>query len=223
MSKKLQSGFSLLELLIVLGIALVLFAMAVPLVGNTGASYANLLQTARMRAVQDDRYYPIQTTANVLPAGVVLNACVDLNLSGACDLGVAGVSGAEPGVAFHGSIQIRGVATAPNTLALRALYLPPTCGANAACVTVNPNAWGPTFGPRGLPCQAPAGGGGSCVYTSTAGTAGVNGSPGNLPIAFETYIFNTRNQMWEAITVSPAGRIREWAYDRLNNTWTPLN
>src|SRR5437763_16805672 len=65
-----REGFSLIELLIVVAISMIAAAMALPLVSNavnqihlssSATDYANLLQRARMRAVQDDTYYQIRT------------------------------------------------------------------------------------------------------------------------------------------------------------------
>ncbi len=224
MTKKTQSGFSMLELIIVVTIIVLVTAMAIPLVMNStnnyrlrtaGTEYANLLQTARMKAVKDDQFYPV-----IVPSSGNMNACVDLNMNGACDAPV----GAEPGVSFNPEVQFQATTSAPSVTALRALYLPSTCGSNAACVTVNPSTWGPTFGARGLPCQAAVLAlGGACTLLSASGTAGENSSPGSLPIAFEKYLKNTRNGTWEAITVSPAGRIREWYYDSPTTSWKALN
>src|SRR5438445_10590523 len=79
MSRKTQSGFSLIELLIVVAIAMILMAMTAPLVVGTlntyylrqaGTEYANMLQTARMRAVQDDQYYDVTEKYGSQAAGV---------------------------------------------------------------------------------------------------------------------------------------------------------
>ncbi len=213
-----------------MGIATILMAMASPLVLNVvntyhlrtaGADYANMMQTARMRAVQDDQYYPVQINAGVPPVAPASNACVDLNANGACDW--AGGVAAEPAVAFHWTVQIQAFQAplAPNLANLRGQYLPNTCGVNGACVDVNPNVWGPTFGPRGLPCWAAAAAGGTCTFLS--GVAGINGSPAGLPTAFETYVQNIQTGAWEAVTVSPAGRVRVWSYNTTTLTWTALN
>jgi prepilin-type N-terminal cleavage/methylation domain-containing protein len=231
MSRRRQSGFSLIELLIVIAIAMILMAMASPLVRNVistyrlrtaGSDYANLMQTARMRAVQDDQYYPVWINAGAPPLAPNSNACVDFNANSACDWGVAGAV-AEPAVAFHPAVQIQPfqAPAAPNLINLRGQYLPNTCGANGACVDVNPNAWGPTFGPRGLPCWAPAAANATCTFLS--GTAGINGSPAGLPTAFETYVQNIQTGAWEAVTVSPAGRVRVWSYNTTTLTWAALN
>src|SRR5437588_10170684 len=98
MSRKTQVGFSLVEVLIVMAIALILTAMAVPLVSGTlktyylrqaGTEYANLIQTSRMRAVQDDQYYDISQNYGGRLAGVP-NAFVTTKL----DPTLASLSGA---------------------------------------------------------------------------------------------------------------------------------
>jgi prepilin-type N-terminal cleavage/methylation domain-containing protein len=230
MSRKNQSGFSLIELLIVCAIALIAIGMATPLILNAmktyrlrqaGTNYANLLQTGRMRAVQDDQYYPvlIDAAASNACASVSSNsacACVDLNRNGTCD-GSSANSSAEPVVLFDPTIQPQSYSSAPSTTNLQNQYLPSTCGTNAACVGVDPNTVpiGPAFGPRSLPCYVS---GSTCAYITSNG---INGSS-NVPVAFEIYLKNTQTNAWEAVTVSPAGRIREWYYNS-NSTWIPLN
>ncbi len=228
MSRKTQSGFSLIELLIVMAIALIVMGMATPLIMNAmktyrlrqaGTSYANLLQTARMRAVQDDQYYPVITgaTGSAICANVAPNpcACLDLNSNNVCD-GSTSSSGTEPVILLNPTIQVQAYGSAPGTANLESQYLPSTCGSNAACVGVDPNTLpvGPAFGPRCLPCAI---NGSICAYTTSAG---LNGSS-NVPAAFEIFFQNTQTSAWEAVTVSPAGRIREWYYQ--TNTWNPLN
>lgn len=224
MRKKRQVGFSVMELLIVIAVGLVLMALAMPEIFNAlknnrlrqaGTDYANLLQTARMRAVQDDQYYAVLTTT------AASSACVDLNQNGSCDGGTSS-SSAEPEVNFHPTVQIQSPTSSsiPAASNLRSQYLPSTCGTNAGCVTIDPNTLpnGPMFGARGLPCYL---NGGVCVYTSSA--AGINGNSSSVPVAFETYLQSTQTSAWEAITVSPAGRIREWAYDSTTSAWKALN
>src|SRR5438874_6915178 len=88
MTTRRQHGFTIIELLIVLGIGMILIAMATPLVSTTinmsrlrGAAgdYANLLQTARMRAVSDDKYYNVVSNPPLpaLPPGTTVNAYVN--------------------------------------------------------------------------------------------------------------------------------------------------
>src|SRR5438128_2528119 len=67
----------------------------------------------------------------------------------------------------------------------------------------------PIFGPRGLPCVVS---GSACPYLN-AGS----------PVSYLLFIQNTQNNRWEAVTLNPAARIREWAYDTKSSTWSPLN
>jgi prepilin-type N-terminal cleavage/methylation domain-containing protein len=222
MKRKPQYGFSMIELMVCMGIALVLMAMGWPLVVNAvnnyrlrgaGNSYSNLIQTTRMRAVQDDRYYNIVNNVGALVVPNVINAYGNTTLQAAPQPYALG----DPAIAFDPSIVIQARAAAPNVANLEAQFLP------TPNVTINPNTntWGPSFGPRGLPCQPTAATGGTCNYTSTTG--GANGGPAGLPIAFEIFFQNVRNGTWEAVTVNPAARVRQWSYDRITNLWAPLN
>ena len=222
MKERRQLGFSVIELMIVLGIGMVLMVMVAPLVTTTlnmyrlrgaGGDYTNLLQTARMRAVTTDTYVPVDVVIGAPPAGSPYNAIGDLNGNNAYDVG-------EPATTFNRAILVRATATGPNPANLYAQFLP---GIVAGSVVINPNPWNPpngfalTFGPRGLPCQATAASGGTCSYTSQAPNAV------GLPIAFETFMQNNVNGVWEAVTVNPAGRIRQWHYENSTGTWRPLD
>ena len=213
-----QFGVSLLELLITLAVGMILVGMAAPLVNTTinvyrlrgaGTQYANLLQQSRMRAVANDRYYPIYASTNngAVAAWAGFNALVDT------------------GVVFnHTAVVLRPRGAAPAIVNLENRYMP---GVALAFVTINPNdLWATpgvsvvTFGPRGLPCYLPAapavGGGGTCPYSFP--NAGVP-----QPVAYETFLQNVLTGAWEAITINPSGRIREWRYQASNATWQPLD
>ena len=230
-----QAGVSLLELMITLAIGLVLMAMAAPLVNTTisvyrlrgaGGNYANLLQQTRMRAVANDRYYTVYASTNpgTVGAWAGMNAFADINLQG----GAVGVyTTAQPsdlGVVFnHAAIVLRPPGAAPSVNNLYNQFMP---GIALGAVNVNPNTWSPanisavTFGPRGLPCYTvaapPAGGAGTCLYT-------FNTPGGPQPVAFEIFLQNRQTGAWEAITVNPSGRIREWRYNTSSATWQPLD
>lgn len=200
-----ESGFTLLELMVVLCIAFIAAAMVIPTattairgirLGASGTSYADLLQQARVRAVRDDRYYtviPVAAQGNNPPI-----AFIDLAGTGAFATG-------DPTMVFAQGVTPMSFASGPGLTNLESQFLPP--GA-ASIASVNTSAVGPTFGPRGLPCTPVTSGG----YTTC---------PYITPTSFITFMQNTQGGAWEAVTVTPAGRIREWRYS--GTSWTPLN
>jgi len=225
MMTKRQFGYSMIEIMIVLAVGMILLAMVTPLVTTTlnmyrlrGAcsDYANLLQTARMRAITDDRYYNVVSVVGLPPAGT-MNAFANTGTT-ATGGPVAGspppyVIG-DPATAFNPAVVIRAPGGAPNTVNLYTQFLPLI---PPGAVVINPNAWGPSFGPRGLPCQPTAPVGGTCSYTSQAP------NPVGLPIAFEVFTQNVLTGIWEAVTVNPSGRVREWHYDAVAGNWRALD
>ena len=192
-----REGFSLIELLIVVAISMIAAAMALPLVSNavnqihlssSATDYANLLQLARMRAVQDDTYYQVQTTT--LSGDPI--AYVDINNNGSYDTG-------EPMMVFASGVIYRAQSAGPALSNLKTQFLP----------SGQPTAI-PIFGSRGLPCVVS---GSACPYLDALGR----------PFSYLLFIQNTQNNRWEAVTLNPAARIREWAYDTNSSTWSPLN
>jgi hypothetical protein len=189
--------------MIVLCIAFIAAALAIPVttsavrgirLRSSGTSYADLLQQARVRAVRDDRYYTVIANAASNPPSAFL------------DLAGTGVYAAgDPIMVFAQGVTPRPFASGPALTNLESQFLPP--GA-ASIASVNSTAPGPTFGPRGLPC-API----------TA--AGYTTCPFITPTSFISFMQNTEDGSWEAVTVTPAGRIREWRYD--GAAWSPLN
>jgi Tfp pilus assembly protein FimT len=219
-----QKGVSLLELMITLAIGIILVAMAMPLVSTTisvsrlrgaGGDYANLLQRARMRAVVDDKYYNVVNTTGARTVAQPFNAFVNTGVlqgplaTGGPDPANRYVVG-DPAIDFNSTIYIRPAAAAPNVANLTLQFLPPPNNN----VVMNPNAWGPTFGPRGLPCAPTALTGGQCLYTL--------GAP-PFPVAFEIFMQNQQNGMWEAVTVNPSGRVGIWNFNIGTNSWQRLN
>ena len=196
------AGFSMLELLAVVGILMVVAAIAIVNVQRAvrtvrlrgaGTDYSNLLQNARIRAVKDDKFYTVLTDTTANPP----IAYVDINGSGTYDLG-------EPMMPFRPNTSPAPFAAGPSVANLKAQFLPPTPLAQAS---VAAGGGPPTFGPRGLPCTPTGGVTSTCPYLT--------------PTSFITFIQDT-NGGWEAVTVTPAGRIRQWNYDGAG-TWSPLN
>jgi Tfp pilus assembly protein FimT len=192
-------GFSLLELMAVLSITMIVASIGFVLARNILAtfrlygsctSYANLLQTARIRAVQDDRFYAVVSA----PAANPPMAFVDINGNGLYDA-------TEPMMVFAQGVTPQPYASGPSVGNLKSKFLPPNPLAQAS---VNP-AINPTFGPRGLPCTPAAG---ACPYVP--------------PTSFITFVQNTQSGKWEAVTVTPAGRVNLWLYDG-TSSWSALN
>jgi type II secretory pathway pseudopilin PulG len=202
------AGFSLLELIAVVGIVMVVAAIAIVNVQKmtqavrlrgAGTDYSNLLQNARIQAVKDDKYYIVLTDTGVTPP----IAYVDINGSGTYEQG-------EPMMPFRADTAPAPFASGPAVANLKLQFLPPTPSGQAS---VAAGGGPPTFGPRGLPCTPVAGAGGStCPYLTP---------PNFTPTSFITFIQDP-NGGWEAVTVTPAGIIRQWAYDGAGN-WSPLN
>jgi prepilin-type N-terminal cleavage/methylation domain-containing protein len=200
---EVQQGFSLTELLIVVAISMIAAAMALPLVSNavnqihlssSATDYANLLQVARMRAVQNDTFYYIRTGTS----GGDPIAFVDLNGNKAWDTG-------EPMMVFASGVTYKAQSAGPGLSNLKSQFLP--SGSTAQNSLQNTD---PVFGPRGLPCLVS---GSACPYLDAAGN----------PVSYLLFIQNTQDGRWEAVTLNPAARIREWAYDAKSTTWSPLN
>src|SRR5205823_13419718 len=150
-----REGFSLIELLIVVAISMIAAAMALPLVSNavnqihlssSATDYANLLQRARMRAVQDDTYYQIRT--QTLSGDPI--AYVDINKNASYDTG-------EPMMVFASGVTYKAQSAGPALANLKAQFLPsgPVAQGSLQSSAI------PIFGPRGLPCVVS---GSACPY-----------------------------------------------------------
>jgi prepilin-type N-terminal cleavage/methylation domain-containing protein len=204
-ARRSEEGFSLLEMAIVVALLLIATTIALLMAQNvirsvhlnqTAANYANLLQQARVRAVQDDAYYSVVTIAATSTSPAV--AFIDIRQTGSYASG-------DPQLVFAGDVKPMAASSAPNVNNLKGQFLPSTSTWN----TVNTTAEGPTFGPRGLPCSPTTVSGGTCPYLAT-------------PTSYMAFMKNVRSQNWEAITVTPAGRIRLWSYGS-SGTWSPMN
>ena len=207
--RKRQSGFSLIELLIVIAIIMVIAAMATPNVMNavnnirlrgSAGEVAGLLQQCRERAVRNNRYYTVKP-ATVTGAQA---AYVDLNYNNAFDNAPAAPALPEPIIQFPQSVSVVS-AGAPNTANLIA-----NC-----CSTFTPQAATilPSFNARGLPC---VGASNPPVANSLCNIR----DAANNTVGFVYYINQARPfgaVGWAAVSVTPAGRIRVWTYS--GTTW----
>lgn len=184
-----SSGFSIIELLAVVGIFMVIAAMAVPNMMSAVADFrlrsnvssaASLMQRVRMEAVRTNQTMGLQPTA--APGGKI-KYYADKDNDGNLDAG-------EYELTLPKEVQ-SATSGAPSALS-------GVAGFNflAAGTPIRFNA-------RGLPCVvtvgcAPdAGGNGFVYYFRDTRPLGVNG--------------------WAAITVSPSGRVRTWWWN--GNNW----
>ena len=197
-----ERGVTLLELCVVLAILLIvggmLFINAVTAIRNirlhqSAISYANLLQQARMRAVTDDTFYTVQTAIS----GSTPIAFADLSV-GRTGIYAAG----DPMMVFSQGVTYMAFSSGPAQANLESQFLPA-----GQAATVSTTSTTPTFGARGLPCRPT---GSICPYIT-----------GGVATSYITFLQNAQSTKWEAVTVSPAARIRIWLYD--GATWSAMN
>lgn len=213
-----QDGFSLVELLMAVIIILILAAVAVPSILSAirqarlrGASsdYAGLLEEARIFAIRDNRYYSVRVIAGSGTAQVS-QVYVDMlpkSLTGASGNGGTSVAAGDPEVTMSTDVVVQAVGSAPGTSSLQSLLLPATTPVTPTDATVT----APTFGPRGLPCTP-------VTFSGSPGGTICDSSGG--PTAFWTFFKNTKSSTWQAVTITPAGRIQKWFYS--GSTWSKL-
>jgi len=199
-----ERGFTLVELVIVMAVALVVAGMAIPnfvvavrsaRLKGAVSDFAGLVQNERILAVDADAFY----SAYVL-VGNPEQGFVDIAGKGATT-----IDPKDPVIQINNEILQMAVGAAPSTAALQGLFLP----ANATVVlydgsvTANPI----TFGPRGLPCYV--GGGQACKTRTAAGD-----------VAYWLFFQDSNSKNWGAVTVTPAGRVQRWLFSGgATGTW----
>lgn len=197
-------GFSVIELVTVVAIMMILAAYAVPKfltmyhtakLRGAASDFSGVVQSARINAVQDARFYSVYILGN--------EGFVDIwpkSNTGASGSGGTQIDNRDPLIAIPSEVTSVSAGNAPNTPSLSAQFLP--AGSGLTPKDGGPGAGTPvTFGPRGLPCTS---------QTATGGT--VCDSAGGAT-AFWVFFQNRISGEMEAVTVSPAGRIRKWYYD----------
>ena len=221
-SSELQHGFSLMELLIVLAIAMVISAAAYPSFTRTmqvmrlrssAEAAGGLLQRARMLAVRDNRFYSLISAS--LSGGSVQQLCIDLNWNQSCDAG-------EPIVELASNVS-------PITTGLPDTTMI-TCGPAANAVACPSGYSGglnfaaqaqtvfPSYNARGLPCVGnpvtppPIWPSQRCFQTDPSGN----------PVGFvRVFRYTTgNNNSYAALSVTPAGLVTVWLYNPSSGgTW----
>lgn len=202
-----QSGYTLIEMMLVAIVSVILAAIAVPKfmtfvhnarVGGAGSDFAGLLQQARIRAVQDDNYYSTYFSLS----GTLQEAYVDISKNGG-----SSVTSIDPLIQISIEVVPMAASSAPDTGNLKGQFLP-----TGSTLTVNDGASSITpiiFNSRGLPCTS---------ITVTGGT--VCSSSSTYTTAYWVFFQDNVTDAWEAVTISPAGRIQKWRHDL--NSWAKL-
>ena len=200
LSCRQDGGFSAVEMITV--VAIILIAAAIAMVGvqrtvRTVRLYGS--GTDYSNLLQNARMRAVKDdkyyTVRTDTTVTPPIAYVDINGSGTYDLG-------EPQAPFRPNTTPVAFGAGPGLGNLKAQFLPPTPSAQAS---VAAGGGPPTFGPRGLPCTPVAN---TCPYLT--------------PTSFITFLQDT-NGGWAAVTVTPAGRVRQWSYNTTGNSWSPLN
>jgi prepilin-type N-terminal cleavage/methylation domain-containing protein len=213
MSAYRQSGFSLLELVIVISILMVLAGMTIPhftemisaqRLQSSARTYAAFLQQARARSTQDAQWYEVLIDAT---SGATPIAYLDINGNGSRDA-------SEPVAELPAPVVISDTGVPAgfdnaNLLGATPLNLETT----PQMVNQNGTAYaGLAFNERGLPCQRTS----STTACTNSTQINVGGTLTSVPVAWVTYLQYPRSSgggmAYAAITVTPAGRIKVWTY-----------
>jgi prepilin-type N-terminal cleavage/methylation domain-containing protein len=205
-----QKGFSLVELMIVVGVVLVISSIAIPIYRNAmdgmhlseaARNYAGMLQRGRLTAVTNNTYNAVgvQFLNSSCPATCDLIAYTDT-----ADTNVnppSAYATPEPMVMLGTGVSFVDASVAPATADLLGKVFP-----NHGPQTLG---YPPVFGSRGLPCNPV-----SVIGGTVCNTQGLNA-------AFATY-FQSAQGKWEAVSVNPVGRIQLWSYDANAAAWNQL-
>jgi prepilin-type N-terminal cleavage/methylation domain-containing protein len=195
-----QSGFTLLELLIVVAIGMIAAAMTMPLFNTAVSQYRlrtsavdldGLLQRARSRAVKDNRSYALQTAAVVQGAFTYTQVYLDLNGNATLDAG-------EPQIQLQRNVSLvtgGGIPAIPVA----------TLGFTPQATTAQVN-----FSARGTPCVLVNG---LCISWDSNGAA-----PNQVGFVYYLRAPLGAGNSWSAVSIAPSGRFRAWSYS--NATWS---
>ena len=202
-SRRLTSGFSLIELLIVLAISLIATVVAIPLIGNTVAQYRlrssavdldAFLQRARVTSLRDNRTYNVRTAPDTSGGFTYTRVYVDVNSNGLWD--PLPPAGPEPSIELQRDITLAAPGTPVSNATLG--FAPQTIS------TAVPAG----FNSRGLPC----------FNNPCSSSVLVGGVPTQVGYVYYLRYGTGAASRWAAISISPSGRMRSWSYS--GSTWS---
>ncbi len=206
--KRSESGFSLIELAVVVMIFLIVAAIAVPAVRRTTSAYqldssghnvARMLQQARSAAVKNDTPYYAQFNSVANPSEVVAVPAIRFNAANSTP--AAYNSNVDPTTSVAANITFLGGGGAPPNHAQLETAMGVPVGAPPPALQIGGVI---AFNSRGLPCS---------MDPATPNAWICRG-----PVSFEWFMQHGMTGDWEAVTVSPAGRIKAWRMSR-NGVW----
>lgn len=192
--RMVPQGFTLIELCVVVALAMIATAIAIPQIMTAVRQYrirtsttdlSQFLERARMQAIRSDRTYAVQADSVTSGSLSYPRFYLDQNANASFDAGE---------LVAQLPWQVTAPATnppAPTALAAKLGFIPQPAGVN------------PRFNGRGTPCVVNAGN----VCSSWAG---------GQTVGFLYYLKSNTGD-WAAVSISPTGRIHAWSY--AGSTW----
>lgn len=211
---KRRSGFSLLELLIVLVVMMVITVAAFPTINknlqvirlrSSAEDFASLLQRDRIQAVKDNRYYTVYFTNGAS------QACMDLDWSHSCGAG-------EPVIVLSSNVSFVTDGSGPS-MDMIACGTAGNVNCSAGFTGLNYTQQVPTVLPsynaRGLPCVGnPSNPPPSWAANATCTEFDMTVNP-RKPVGFlyELRYTGTNGNTYAAVAITPAGLVSVWLYN----------